>query len=236
MSKLTIGVMSGVVLAAAVAVPALASAGSSSSRTAQQATVTSAPAAARVTAAAVTTKASTTTKKVTLAPVVLPVPAPTKVTPSPDPASTACRTNPTANFCGVKSVRYIVKGTTLAAHDKWLPVLTKWGVTGVTDTCTTPVAKAQGTDLCVVRANHGTTSVTVLFKTVFDAKYSPAAVQAQSDAIHAKAMVDVSKATTAAAQAKILDAANKKIAALEAAADKYNAAHPNASVNVVVAP
>jgi len=231
MSKITIGVMTGVVLTAAVAVPSLASSMSSSASPQPSASATGAPkAAAR---AASTTKAptKTTTKAVTVA---LPVPAPTKQTPNPDPNSTPCKTTPTTPGCDVDSVRYLLKGTPIAAHNLWLPVVTKWGVTGVTDTCVTAQAKAQGTDMCVVRATHGSSMVTLLFKTVFEDKYSPAGVQRQSDAIMAKALVAAGKATTPAAKAKILDAANAQVDKLQKAADAYNAKNPRTSVNVVV--
>jgi hypothetical protein len=232
MSKLTIGVMTGVVLTAAVAVPSLASSVSSSSP-APASTTTAAPTGApKSTAHAVSTPKVTTTTKAAAA--VLPVPAPTKQTPSPDPNSKACKASPTTPYCDVDSVRYLLKGTPITAHNLWLPVLTKWGVTGVTDTCVTPLAKTQGTDMCVVRATHGSSSVTLLFKTVFDARYAPAAVQKQSDAIMKKALAAAAKATTPAAKAKILDAANAQVTKLQAAADAFNAKNPNTSVNVVV--
>jgi hypothetical protein len=47
-------------------------------------------------------------------------------------------------------------------------------------------------------------------------------------------MTEVQKAKTVAQQGQILAAANAKIADLEKAAASYNAAHPKATVNVVV--
>lgn len=242
MSKVTIGVVSGVVLAAAVAVPSLAATPSSGEQ--KVASTSAATSTARVTAAAVTTtvKAPTTTKTTTakvttpVVKVVLPVPAPAAVVPNPDPRVKPCLTDTTQPYCSPNSVRYFFKGTTVAAHNYWMPTLTKWGVTNVTDTCTTAQVKAQGTSMCVLRGDHGSSSITLMFKSVFDDRYSPATVDKQSDAIHAKAMIAVAKATTPAAQAKILQTANAQIAKLQATADAYNAKNPRTSVNVVFQP
>jgi hypothetical protein len=234
MSKLTLGVVAGFTLAAAAAVPALAASGSS-----HDVLNTGSVGVAQTTVDQTSTVASkaqgvavkTTGKVTSVATVALPVPAPTKLVPSPDPNSQACRLKPTTLFCSTSSVRYLVAGTTLSAHDKWKPVLTKWGLTDITDTCVKTSATAD--TVCAIQGTHGSLSVAVLFKAVYDGQYAPAAVKAQTTAIHAKAIADALKAKTPAAQAKILQAANNKIAALEKAADAYNASHPKSSVNVV---
>jgi hypothetical protein len=236
-SKITWGVMAGLALAAVAAVPlANAGAGTPSPQATVNTAAVAAPAAAPITAAAATTTApKTTTKPVVTVPVVLPVPAPTKVTPSPDPRSAACKANPTALYCGVNSVRYIVSGTTLAAHTKWLPVVTKWGVTGLTDTCADQTAQeAATTGFCVVRGTHGSAKVTLLFKAIFSGPYAPANVDLQIAKIHEKALADTAKATTVTAKAKIMQAAAARAAAIQKTADAYNAAHPATSVNVAV--
>ena len=243
MSKLTLGVLAGAALVSAAALSPLVGSGDARPATdiALNAAATAAPApgpaapGGHVAAqATTTTKAPVTTPKPKLAPVVLLVPAPTKQVPNPDPASTVCRTTPTLAGCTVNSVRYLLKTTTLGAHDLWMPALKKWGITGVSDSCTTPAAKAVGTDLCVVRADHGTQNLTVLFKTAYDAAYTPEAIARKTDAVHANAMVAVDKATTTTAKAKILQTSAASIAKIEAAADAYNKKNPRATVNVVI--
>jgi len=233
MSKLTLGIATGVAIAIAAAVPALASTDAPAPVTAGAAT-----AQARASVAAVTTtKAApkppaSTTARTTVTTVTLPAPAPAGLVPSPDPRSAACKAAPTQPFCSADSVRYLLNVTTTAAHATWLPVLAKWGLTSVTDTCTVPSA-ATG-EVCAVQAVHGTSDVTVVFKKTYDAAYAPAAVKKQTDAIHVKAMADVAKATTPAQQAQILATATAKITALQKAAAAYVAKHPHTTVNVVV--
>jgi len=233
MSKLTLGIATGVAIAIAAAVPALAS--TDAPATVATGAATAQPRAS--VAAAVTTKAApkpatSTTAKVTVAPVTLPAPAPAGLVPSPDPRSAACKAAPTQAFCSAGSVRYLLNVTTAAAHTSWVPVLAKWGLTSVTDTCTAPSA-ATG-DVCAIQATHGTSDVTVVFKKTYDAAYTPAAVKKQTDAVHVKAMADVAKARTTAQQAQILATATAKITALQKAADAYVAKHPHTTVNVVV--
>lgn len=246
MRKTTIGAVAGTALACGLAVTLLASGTGSATaqKSADTGSLPSAAAAYKVTpkpaAKPAPKPAPKPAKKVTpkpkpapkLPPIPVLVPAPAKATLSPDPSSTACRANPTTAFCSPDSVRYVVAGTVKANHDAWLPVLKKWGITNVQDTCV--VKSDTSAQQCVVLATHGDKKITTFFKVFYDAKYAPDAVKAQTDAIHAKAMDDVQKATTTDQQAKILNAANAKIAAIEKAADAYNAAHPKASVNVVV--
>jgi hypothetical protein len=165
-------------------------------------------------------------------PIKLPVPAPPKVVLSPDPNSALCRTTPSTTFCAPNSVRYVLAGTTLAAHAKWLPVLTKWGITDVSDTCVS--APMTASTLCAIQGSHGDQHVTAFFKAVYETRYAPDTVKAQAAAIHAKAMDAAMAAKTVAQQAQILAAANAKITALQKAAEAYNRAHPKTTVNVVL--
>lgn len=165
-------------------------------------------------------------------PVPLLVPAPAKMKLSPDPNSPACRKAPSTTFCSPDSVRYVVTGTTRTAHARWLPVLKKWGITNVNDICVS--APQTAGQQCAILANHGSKRVTVFFKTAYDKKYAPARVDALTDAIHAKAMADVAKATSVQRQAVILSTARAKITALQKAAADYNRKHPFAVVNVIV--
>jgi hypothetical protein len=211
MPKLTIGtVAAGAVLASAAALTIVVglNSGSDDGKAAQD-----------VAAATGTTK-------------VLPVPAPKAAKLNPDPNSALCRVNPATPYCGVDSVRYAVKGSTLSAHDLWMPVLTKWGLTSDVDSCIDKPAQAG--ILCLVQGVRSDTKVTVLFKAAFEGQYSPANVKMQTDAIHAKAMVDIQKVTAVPAKAKILEASAARIAAIKSKADDWNTAHPMSSVNVLV--
>jgi hypothetical protein len=99
------------------------------------------------------------------------------------------------------------------------------------DTCIDK--SAQTGILCLVQGVHSSTKVTLLFKAIYDGRYSPATVKTQTDAIHAKAMVDIQKVTSVPERAKILQAAAAKILALQTKANDWNAAHPMTSINVI---
>jgi len=237
MSKLTIGVLAGAALASAAVLAPLVAGNGPTSDIALNAAAAASPtgSAGRLVAQATSTPKTTTTAKPTTAKVpviVLPVPAPTKATPNPDPRSASCLKDPTIPYCASSSVRYLVKGSIATAHTQWLATLTKWGLAAVDDGCTDPGATA--TTFCVTRATHGSLKLTLLFKQTFDGQYSPKNVAVQTDAIHVKAMADAEKAKTVALKANILQAANAKIAALQAKADAWNAKNPQSSVIVAV--
>jgi hypothetical protein len=240
MSKLTLGIATGAAVLVAAAVPTLASFGSSDTtlKAASAGTHAATSSNAVVNAGAVGARSVTAGKPLTArtatggGPVTLLTPFPTGLVPSPDPRSAACRTHPGTEFCTVDSVRYVMTGTTATAHTAWLAVLAKWGLSAVTDSCVDQPAQAG--EMCVVRGTHGTSAVTVLFKKLYDARYAPAAVKAQADAVHQQAMAAVVKAATPAQQAKILKAAAMQATALQKTADAYNAKHLKVTVNVVV--
>jgi hypothetical protein len=230
--KRILGAASGVAFTAGLAATLLTTGMTSASPTAQP-IGTSGSAVHKVVAAAVKLAPKPKPKPAPkLPPIPLPVPAPPSTTLSPDPSSTACRSNPSTAFCSPDSVRYLVTGTTLAAHNKWLPVLKKWGATSVLDTCVS-APKTAGQQ-CLTQVSHAGKRVTVFFKVAYDTKYAPDTIKTQADTIHSKAIADVQKAKTVAQQGQILAAANARIAGLERAAAVYNAGHPKATVNVVV--
>ncbi|HST80414.1 MAG TPA: hypothetical protein VLL08_01595 [Kineosporiaceae bacterium] len=225
MSKITAGLVAGVVLTCGATLTVLAISGNGSL------TQNSASNARSVGAARAATPVVTATKAPAL---VLPVPAPKGLTANPNPSSVVCRTQPATPNCAVNSVRYVVKGTTQSAHSLWMPVLTEWGMTSDRDSCLDQPAQAD--ILCIVQGVHAEAKVTVLFKAFYVGQYAPATVKIQTDVIRAKAMTNYRRAKTTTAQAKILQAAAAKIAALETKADDWNAAHPSSTVNVLFVP
>lgn len=249
MSKLTALGVAGAAVLVAVAVPALTSADASDITLHAAATSThpasssgpaaDAPGAGKATVAPARSVSAKTPEKKPVtgkasAKVALLTPLPAGSTPSPDPRSAACRAHPATEFCDVGSTRFVTPGSIEKAHASWLPALTRWGLTDVTDTCADQPVQARA--MCVLKGNHGSSAVTVLFKRLYDVTHSPAAVKARTDAIHQQAITAVMKARTPAQQASILKAAAAQAAKLQKAADSYNAAHLATTVNVVVAP
>jgi len=236
MSKLTIGLLAGAALAsAAVLAPMAGSAAGTHDFALNAAATVPAAAAASTTAKTTPTPTPSPLKSLARTTPILSVPAPAKNAPNPDPKSAACLKAPMTPYCSGNSERYLVKGTTITAHNLWLPVLKKWGLTSVDDGCTDP-ANQSADSFCVVRADHGQYGVTVLFKQFFDGQYSPQNVTVQSNAIHLKAMADASKATSVSAKATIIQNANTRIDQLQAKADAWNKAHPQTSIVVALAP
>jgi hypothetical protein len=237
MSKLTMGVVAGITLAVAAAVPSLASSGSPGAVASPVTAAT--PAAAKVASAASAkmsaksvTPPAAAAKKLAALVAALRVPAPAKQVPSPLPGSDACKAAPQTPYCDPDSVRYLTTLTTLKARAVWLPVATKWGMKVAQDTCIKQ-PKTAG-QMCVVQGTKGSQAVTLLFKAYYTGQYAPDQVEAKTTAINADALKAASAATSSDAKLKIMKAAKAKIAALEKAAAAWNTAHPQATVNVVL--